>query len=56
MEESKDESSSECTFEITDGSDHTNLCCCYALDADANYADPCFLPVADCCCCDPLYE
>ena len=46
----------ECLFEDTDADGHTNLCCCYALDPNDNYVDPCYHPVEDCCCCDPLYE
>jgi hypothetical protein len=26
-----------------------NLCCCYIIDADGRYENPCYRPVADCC-------
>jgi len=27
----------------------TNLCCCYIIDHDGRYEDPCYMPVDDCC-------
>jgi hypothetical protein len=26
-----------------------NLCCCYIIDSDGRFEDPCYHPVADCC-------
>ena len=56
MEEKIDEDLSECTFEESDGSVHADLCCCYTMDEDDGYGNPCDEPAEDCCCCDPMYE
>lgn len=48
--------SGNCLIEETDSAGNSNLCCCYVLDPNDNYADPCYLPAEDCCCCDPIYE
>ena len=40
----------ECKVPQTDFEGNTNLCCCYLLDQDGQYEDPCYLPVEDCCC------
>lgn len=42
---------SECSMNETDAQGHSNLCCCYVIDEDGEYEDPCFQPVEDCCCC-----
>lgn len=39
----------ECKMAQTDSEGNTNLCCCYILDQDDQYEDPCYLPVDDCC-------
>jgi hypothetical protein len=39
----------ECRIAQTDAEGNTNLCCCYILDRDGRYEDPCYLPVDDCC-------
>ena len=39
----------ECRITKTDAEGNTNLCCCYILDRDEKYEDPCYLPVDDCC-------
>ena len=40
----------ECRMDQTDSEGNTNLCCCYIVDPDGQYEDPCFMPVDDCCC------
>lgn len=39
----------ECRMDQPDFEGNTNLCCCYILDQDSQYEDPCFVPVDDCC-------
>ncbi len=41
----------ECFMDTTDSQGNPNLCCCYAIDEDGNYTDPCYIPVDECCCC-----
>ena len=43
------ENRDECKMVQTDSEGNTNLCCCYILDQDDQYEDPCYLPVDDCC-------
>jgi len=38
-----------CRVAQTDAEGNANLCCCYLLDPDGQYIDPCYLPVKDCC-------
>ena len=38
-----------CAAEVTDSKGRTNLCCCYVIDEDGRYADPCDKAVGDCC-------
>ena len=45
------EQTSECSMDETDAQGHPNLCCCYVVDDNGEYEDPCFQPVDDCCCC-----
>lgn len=33
-----------------DAQDQADLCCCYALDPDDDYVDPCYDPADECCC------
>lgn len=49
MDEDK-EKQEECKMSQKDNEGNTNLCCCYILDQDDQHADPCYLPVDDCCC------
>jgi hypothetical protein len=39
----------ECKMTQTDSEGNINLCCCYILDQDGQYEDPCYLSVDDCC-------
>lgn len=34
----------ECRIAQTDAEGNTNLCCCYIIDWDGRYEDPCYLP------------
>ena len=43
------ENHDECKMTQTDSEGNTNLCCCYILDQDGQYEDPCYLSVDDCC-------
>lgn len=46
-----DERSDSCSMNETDAQEHTDLCCCYAVDEEGSYEDPCHTPAEDCCCC-----
>ncbi|MDH3885284.1 MAG: hypothetical protein OET63_13785 [Desulfobacterales bacterium] len=39
----------ECKVTQTDSEGNRNLCCCYILDEDDRYEDPCYLPANECC-------
>lgn len=39
-----------CITAVLDSRDAPDLCCCYLIDANDQYADPCHLPVEDRCC------
>ena len=43
------EKQGECTMSQSDPEGKVNLCCCYIIDTDGQYEDPCYLPVSDCC-------
>jgi hypothetical protein len=43
------ESNKECRMDTTDSQGHSNLCCCYVLQEDGSYVDPCYIPVDHCC-------
>ncbi len=49
MDENK-EKQEKCKMHQKDTEGNTNLCCCYMLDQNHQYEDPCHLPVDDCCC------
>ena len=51
MDDEKKYTSDECSMNQTYAQDSANLCCCYVIDEDGGYEDPCFQPVDDCCCC-----
>jgi len=39
----------ECIMHETDSNGDPNLCCCYIVDSEGSYVDPCYRPVSDCC-------
>ena len=43
------EKTDSCKMAQTGSGGNMNLCCCYILDPDGDYEDPCYLPVDDCC-------
>jgi hypothetical protein len=51
MDEKKEkkEKRDVCVMDETDSQGNLNLCCCYIVDSDGRYVDPCYRPVADCC-------
>jgi hypothetical protein len=51
MDNEKKQASDECSMNQTDAQGHSDLCCCYIIDEDGEYDDPCFQPVDDGCCC-----
>jgi hypothetical protein len=51
MDNENEHTSDECSMNETDAQGHANLCCCYVINEDGEYEDPCFQPVEDCCCC-----
>ncbi|MBW2670314.1 MAG: hypothetical protein JRD87_10605 [Deltaproteobacteria bacterium] len=48
-EKEEKEKKDECTIHERDSQGDSNLCCCYIVDTDGRYVDPCYRPVADCC-------
>ena len=40
-----------CALESGDCTREHQLCCCYILDEQGNYDDPCYTPIEDNCCC-----
>jgi hypothetical protein len=42
-------SEKECRMEATDSEGHSNLCCCYVIQDDDSYTNPCDIPADDCC-------
>jgi len=45
----KKESKDTCTMNERDSQEDLNLCCCYIVDSDGTYVDPCYRPVSGCC-------
>jgi hypothetical protein len=45
----KKEKKDTCVMHEKDSQENPNLCCCYIVDSDGRYVDPCYHPVADCC-------
>ena len=45
----ENEKHDECRMTQTDAEGNPNLCCCYMLNSDNRYEDPCYHPVGDCC-------
>ncbi len=43
------EAENDCQIEATDVKGDPNLCCCYVLDEEGHYLDPCYRPVDTCC-------
>ncbi len=48
-EKEKKEKKDACMMHETDSQGDPNLCCCYIIDSDGRYVDPCYRPVTDCC-------
>ncbi len=48
-EKEEKEKRDECTMHERDSQGDPNLCCCYIVDTDGRYVDPCHRPVPDCC-------
>jgi hypothetical protein len=38
-----------CMMHERDSQENPNLCCCYVIDFEGRYVDPCYRPVTDCC-------
>ncbi len=38
-----------CAMDEKDSKGHTNTCCCYVMNPDGTYEDPCFYPAGSCC-------
>jgi hypothetical protein len=49
MSENNEKQKDACTIDATDSQGNPNLCCCYVMDPDGRYLDPCYHPVDDCC-------
>jgi hypothetical protein len=51
MRDEKDEKEKkdECMMHERDSHGDPNLCCCYIVDTDGRYVDPCYRPAPDCC-------
>ena len=39
----------ECLMTEKDQRGNSNLCCCYVMDDQGQYEDPCYMPVDACC-------
>lgn len=39
----------ECRVFQDDSDGNPNLCCCYILEPEGGYSDPCYVPVGGCC-------
>jgi hypothetical protein len=50
MNDNEEKEVDECKLAPTDSEGNTNLCCCYVLDPDGGYTDPCHLPADTGCC------
>lgn len=48
MDEDK-EKKDECKMTPTDSEGNANLCCCFIIDQEGRYQDPCPIPVNQCC-------
>jgi hypothetical protein len=49
MMDEKDAPRDSCVMRETDNRGHPNLCCCYIVDVDGKFHDPCFYPPDGCC-------
>jgi len=38
-----------CMIHERDSQENPNLCCCYVIDFEGRYVDPCYRAVTDCC-------
>ena len=45
----KKENKDTCTMNERDFQEDPSLCCCYSVDSDGIYVDPCYRPVSGCC-------
>jgi hypothetical protein len=45
----KKENKDTCMIYERDSQADPNLCCCYIVDSDGRYVDPCYRPVNGCC-------
>jgi len=45
----KKEKRDRCIMHEGDSQEPPNLCCCYIIDSDGRYVDPCYRSVIDCC-------
>ena len=45
----KKENEDACMMHERDSQEEPNLCCCYIVDPDGTYVDPCYRPVSGCC-------
>jgi hypothetical protein len=48
-EKEEKEKKDVCLIHETDENDDPNLCCCYIVDSDGRYVEPCHRPAAGCC-------
>ena len=39
----------KCIIQERNSQGNLNLCCCYIVDSNGRYVDPCYHPVTDCC-------
>lgn len=47
--EKEKKSKKECRLDTIDSQGHSNLCCCYIMEKNGNYTDPCNIPADNCC-------
>ena len=45
----KKEYEDTCMIHERDSQERPNPCCCYIVDSDGRYVDPCYRPISGCC-------
>jgi hypothetical protein len=48
-EQEKKDKKEACIMHHADAAGDPNLCCCYIIDSEGRFEDPCYHPVSGCC-------
>jgi len=46
-QEEEKKTENECGMDSIDLKGHINLCCCYVIEEDGSYKDPCYIPAKE---------